>query len=132
MPTVTRYMYTTGSGGKPNSLAGLIRLGANSGYLLEPCIQLPDAPKGITSFLVLGVIGPSGNEVGPFRAVEEGMLASLSLNRDMSDIFAWHIVAGTLVVSFGTFSSGCVMLGLQKLFGWTEQRSYKGLLWLTL
>lgn len=57
MPNVTRYLYTTGRGGKPNSLAGLIRLGANNGYLLEPCIQLPDAPKGITSFLVTHAMG---------------------------------------------------------------------------
>ena len=76
---------------------------------------------------VFGVISPSGNEIGPFRAVEEGMLASLSLNHDMSDIFAWHIVAGTLGVSFGTFSAGWIMVALQKLLGWTEQRSYRGI-----
>ncbi|KAL6245323.1 hypothetical protein RBB50_008098 [Rhinocladiella similis] len=57
MPSVTRYLYTMGSDGKPNSLAGLIRLGANGGYLLEPCIQLPDAPKGITGFLVTHAMG---------------------------------------------------------------------------
>lgn len=57
MPSVTRYLYTMGSDGKPNSLAGLIRLGANGGYLLEPCIQLPDTPKGITGFLVTHAMG---------------------------------------------------------------------------
>ena len=74
---------------------------------------------------VLGVISPSGNEIGPFRAVEEGMLASLSANYDMSDIFAWHIVAGTLGVSFGTFSTGWITAAFQKLAGWTEQESYR-------
>ncbi|KAJ9606579.1 hypothetical protein H2200_008587 [Cladophialophora chaetospira] len=76
---------------------------------------------------VFGVISPSGNEIGPFRAVEEGMLASLSVDHDMSDIFAWHIVAGTLGVSFGTFSAGWIMVALQKLLSWTEQRSYRGI-----
>jgi len=57
MPNVSRYLYTTGSDGKPNSLAGLIRLGASDGYLLEPCIQMPDAPKGITGFLVTHAMG---------------------------------------------------------------------------
>jgi Phosphatidylglycerol lysyltransferase, C-terminal len=57
MPAVTRYIYTSGDDGKPNSLAGLIRLGANSGYLLEPCIQLPDTPKGVTGFLVTHAMG---------------------------------------------------------------------------
>lgn len=74
---------------------------------------------------VLGVISPSGNEIGPFRAVEEGMLASLSANYDMSDIFAWHIVAGTLGVSFGTFSTGWITAAFQKFAGWTEQESYR-------
>jgi Phosphatidylglycerol lysyltransferase, C-terminal len=57
VPNVTRYMYTTGNDGKANSLAGLIRLGANDGYLLEPCIQLPNAPKGVTGFLVTHAMG---------------------------------------------------------------------------
>ena len=57
MRAITRYMYTSGDDGKPNSLAGLIRLGANGGYLLEPCIQLPDAPKGVTGFLVTNAMG---------------------------------------------------------------------------
>ena len=57
MPAVSRYMYTCGDDGRPNSLAGIIQLGSNGGYLLEPCIQLPDAPKGITGFLVTHVMG---------------------------------------------------------------------------
>jgi len=57
LPNVTRYLYTTGIGDKPNSLAGLIKLGANSGYLLEPCIQLPGSPKGLTGFLVTHAMG---------------------------------------------------------------------------
>lgn len=57
LPGVSRYMYTRGGDGKPNSLAGLIKLGANAGYLLEPCIQLPSAPKGVTGFLVTHAMG---------------------------------------------------------------------------
>lgn len=75
---------------------------------------------------VFGVISPSGNEIGPFRAVEEGMLASLCAAHDMSDIFAWHIVAGTLGVSLGTFSAGWIMAALQFLLGWSERNSYRG------
>jgi hypothetical protein len=57
LPGVSRYMYTTGSCGRPNSLAGLIRLGSNNGYLLEPCIASPGAPKGVTDFLVTHAMG---------------------------------------------------------------------------
>ena len=72
-------------------------------------------------------MSPSGNEIGPFRALEEGMLASLSAGQDMSSIFAWHVVAGTLGVSAGTFSAGWIMAALQKLLGWSEQLSYRGI-----
>lgn len=74
---------------------------------------------------VFGVISPSGNEIGPFRAVEEGMLAPLSATQNMSDIFAWHIVAGTLGASFGTLSTGWITAALVKFAGWTEQASYR-------
>jgi lysylphosphatidylglycerol synthetase-like protein (DUF2156 family) len=62
MPAVSRYLYTCGEDGRPNSLAGIIKLGANKGYLLEPCVQLPDAPKGITGFLVTHALGLMRNE----------------------------------------------------------------------
>ncbi|RVX66809.1 hypothetical protein B0A52_09539 [Exophiala mesophila] len=45
----------------------------------------------------------------------------------MSSIFAWHVVAGTLGVSAGTFSAGWIMAALQKLLGWSEQLSYRGI-----
>ncbi|KIW20567.1 hypothetical protein PV08_01142 [Exophiala spinifera] len=54
---VTRYLFTRGPDGKPNSLAGLIWLGNSSGYLLEPCIQSASAPKGTTGFLVTHAMG---------------------------------------------------------------------------
>ncbi len=38
---------------------------------------------------VIGVISPSGNEIGPFRAVEESILAQLTDKEKRSDIFAW-------------------------------------------
>ena len=76
---------------------------------------------------IFGVISPSGNEIGPFRAVEEGMLASLVNEGQMSDIFAWHIVAGTLGVSFGTFSTGWILGALQSLAGWTVLHSYRAI-----
>lgn len=76
---------------------------------------------------VFGVISPSGNEIGPFRAVEEGTLASLADEDSRSDIFAWHIVAGTLGVASGTFSAGWIISGLRKLGGLSELKSYRGI-----
>jgi hypothetical protein len=49
-------MYTTGNCSKLNSLAGLIRLDSNNGYLLKPCIALSGVLKRITDFLVTHAI----------------------------------------------------------------------------
>jgi MFS family permease len=38
---------------------------------------------------VLGVISPSGNEIGPFRAIEESTMAHLTTREDRTGILAW-------------------------------------------
>jgi MFS family permease len=45
---------------------------------------------------VVGVISPSGNEIGPFRAIEESTLAQLSDSKTRTDVFAFYVVVGTL------------------------------------
>lgn len=55
---------------------------------------------------VFGVISPSGNEVGPFRAVEESTLAHLTPEAARSDIFAWYVMIGYVGTAFGTLSAG--------------------------
>ncbi|KAK8215249.1 hypothetical protein M8818_002261 [Zalaria obscura] len=57
---------------------------------------------------VVGVISPSGNEIGPFRAVEESTIAHLSADTVRSDIFAWYVVFGTLGTSLGALGCGWV------------------------
>ncbi len=41
-----------------------------------------------------GVISPSGNEIGPFRAVEENVVAHLTTSATRSDIYAWYTLLG--------------------------------------
>jgi MFS family permease len=38
---------------------------------------------------VLGVISPSGNEIGPFRAIEESTMAHLTSREERTGILAW-------------------------------------------
>lgn len=59
---------------------------------------------------VLGVISPSGNEIGPFRAVEESTLAHLTDVKTRSDIFALYVVAGTLGTAGGSLLAGWVSI----------------------
>ncbi|XP_044724112.1 major facilitator superfamily domain-containing protein [Hirsutella rhossiliensis] len=43
---------------------------------------------------VLGVISPSGNEIGPFKAVEDSVVANLIAQRQRGDVYAWYSIAG--------------------------------------
>ncbi|KAE8377703.1 major facilitator superfamily domain-containing protein [Aspergillus bertholletiae] len=67
---------------------------------------------------VLGVISPSGNEIGPFRAVEESTLAHLTPHELLSDIFAWYSLIGTAGTALGMMACGWVINLLQVTRGW--------------
>ena len=73
---------------------------------------------------VFGVISPTGNEIGPFRAIEESTLAQLSDAATRSDIFAWYVVIGTLGAATGSLSCGWFTQSLQNA-GWRELSTYK-------
>ena len=78
---------------------------------------------------VVGVISPSGNEIGPFRAVEESTLAHLSEATTRSDIFAWYVVIGTLGTAGGSLVCGWVTQALQSA-GWTQTSSFRLIFWI--
>lgn len=73
---------------------------------------------------VMGVISVSGNEIGPFRAVEESVLAGLVGEDGRSDVFAWYVVVGTLGSAAGLLGAGQLVEGLKK-GGWTELQAYR-------
>lgn len=77
---------------------------------------------------VVGVISPSGNEIGPFRAVEESTIAHLSDAKTRSDIFAYYVVFGTLGTASGSLACGWTTQALQTK-GWTEVQSFRVVFW---
>lgn len=64
------------------------------------------------------LLGYSGNEIGPFRAVEESTLAHLTPHELLSDIFAWYSLIGTAGTAFGMMACGWVVNALQAFRGW--------------
>lgn len=74
---------------------------------------------------VVGVISPSGNEIGPFRAVEESTLAQLTEKDDRSDVFAWYTLFGTAGAALGTVTSGWMVQGLRDGASWSERAAYR-------
>ncbi|PRT54129.1 hypothetical protein B9G98_01749 [Wickerhamiella sorbophila] len=55
---------------------------------------------------IVGVISPSGDEVGPFRAIEESTLAHLTVYHHRPRIYAWQNLFGTLGLAFGALTAG--------------------------
>ncbi|PSN66488.1 major facilitator superfamily MFS1 [Corynespora cassiicola Philippines] len=74
---------------------------------------------------VVGVISPSGNEIGPFRAVEESILAQLTDEDDRSDIFIWYSMCGTAGAALGTMTNGWLIQGLQSRPSWNKEKAYR-------
>jgi MFS family permease len=56
----------------------------------------------------LGVISPSGNEVGPFLPVEQAALSQVIPSRTRTEIFAWYTLAGALATALGALVAGAV------------------------
>ena len=64
------------------------------------------------------IIFGSGNEIGPFRAVEESTLAHLTPHETLSDIFAWYSLGGNAGTALGMMVCGWTINFLQVSKGW--------------
>jgi MFS family permease len=60
----------------------------------------------------------SGNEIGPFRAVEESTLAHLTSHELLSDVFAWYSLIGTAGSALGMLVCGWIINSLESIHGW--------------
>lgn len=77
----------------------------------------------------IGVISPSGNEVGPFIAIEQSCLAEIVPATRRTQMFAWYHVAGFSAGAVGAIFGGALAGFLQQR-GWSELSSYRVLCWL--
>lgn len=61
----------------------------------------------------LGVISPSGNEVGPFLAIEQAALADGVAAEKRPAVFAWYNLAGSFATALGALAGGGLAQALQ-------------------
>jgi MFS family permease len=54
----------------------------------------------------IGVISPSGNEVGPFLAVEQAALSQTVADRQRTRVFGWYNLAGSFATACGSLAAG--------------------------
>ena len=76
---------------------------------------------------IVGVISPSGYEVGPFLAVEQAALSQAVPDKERTRVFAWYNLVGSFATAFGALAGGGLSGILQKAGG-TPLNSYRAIL----
>jgi MFS family permease len=73
---------------------------------------------------IIGVISPSGNEIGPFLSIEQAALSQLLPNERRTQTFAWYNLVGSFATATGALAGG----GLAQLLqsgGYSPLNSYR-------
>src|SRR5512135_3519710 len=95
-------------GRKRTLIAGaLLMLGAGVVFILTRDIVL------LMIAAIIGVISPSGNEIGPFLSVEQASLTHLLPFERRTQSFAWYNLAGSFATAAGALSGGWLAQALQ-------------------
>jgi len=66
-------------------------------------------PELLMLAAIVGVISPSGNEVGPFLSIEQAALSELVADTERTRVFAWYNLAGTAATALGALAGGWAM-----------------------
>lgn len=62
---------------------------------------------------IVGVISPSGNEIGPFLSIEQAGLSQTLPGERRTQVFAWYNLAGSLATATGALCGGLLVHALQ-------------------
>jgi MFS family permease len=62
----------------------------------------------------IGVISPSGNEVGPFLSIEQAALSQVIPARERTAVFAWYSLIGAIATAAGSLFAGLLTQRLQR------------------
>jgi MFS family permease len=62
----------------------------------------------------IGVISPSGNEVGPFLSIEQAALSQAIPTHARTAVFAWYTLAGAFATAAGSLFAGLLTQTLRK------------------
>ena len=72
----------------------------------------------------IGVISPSGYEVGPFLSIEQAALTHIVSNERRTQVFAWYNLVGSFATALGSLAGGALAQA-GKGFGLTPLGSYR-------
>ncbi len=84
-------------------------------------------PLVLTLAAIVGVISPSGNEIGPFLSVEQAGLTQLVADKQRTQTFAWYNLVGSFATALGALAGGWLAQILQ-MRGFTALEAYRAVL----
>jgi len=99
-------------------IGALLMVGAGAVFVITHNIYI------LMAAAIIGVISPSGNEIGPFLSVEQAGLTQIISNEKRTQVFAWYNLVGSFATATGALSGGWLAQGLQGI-GWTQLDSYR-------
>jgi len=102
-------------------IGALLMLGAGVVFILTR------NPLLLMAAAIIGVISPSGNEIGPFLSVEQAALTQLLPDDRRTQTFAWYNLSGSFATAAGALVGGWLAQFLQQ-GGWAAADSYRAVL----
>jgi len=85
---------------------------------------LTDDPVWITLAAVIGIVSPSGGEIGPFLSIEQAALSQLVPDNRRTRVFGWYNLAGSFATATGALVGGWLAQWLQAI-GWSGLEAYR-------
>ena len=88
-------------------VGALLMLGAGIVFIITRNVVV------LMAAAIIGVISPSGNEIGPFLSVEQAALSHLLPDAKRTQVFAWYNLVGSFATATGALSGGWLAQLLQ-------------------
>lgn len=95
----------------------VLLLGAVLMILAGVVFALTNHPAVLLLAAIIGVISPSGTEVGPFLAVEQAALSGLVTGERRTPTLAWYNLSASLATALGALAGGTLSSFLQPHWG---------------
>jgi MFS family permease len=84
-------------------------------------------PAILTLAAIIGIISPSGNEIGPFLSLEQSSLSQILPDEKRTSVFGWYNLAGSFATAAGALGSGWLAEILQ-LYGFPRIDAFRMIL----
>jgi len=81
-------------------------------------------PLWITLAAIIGIVSPSGGEIGPFLSIEQAALSQQVADNRRTRVFGWYNLAGSFATAAGALAGGWLAQWLQTL-GWSSLDAYR-------